>query len=35
MVIGKDSPNTYGIVTSVAELRNDIDKGTGGSISLL
>jgi hypothetical protein len=35
MVIGKDSPTTYGIVTSVAELRNDIDKGTGGSIALL
>jgi hypothetical protein len=35
MVIGKDSYTSYGIVTSVTELRSDIDQGTGGSISLL
>ena len=35
MVIGKDSSRTWAIVTSVEDLRDDINKGTGGSISLL
>jgi hypothetical protein len=36
MVIGRETSSTaYGIVTSVTELRSDIDKGTGGNISLL
>jgi hypothetical protein len=34
MLIGKMSAESWGIMTSVSELREDINKGTGGSISL-
>jgi hypothetical protein len=34
MLIGKMSAESWGIMTSVSKLREDINKGTGGSISL-
>jgi hypothetical protein len=35
MVIGKDFRESWGIITSVSDLRADIDKGTGGTICLV